>query len=183
MDQQLEDDHTLSDYNIQNESMLHLGGRLSGGMPKSLVKRSLQKNRRHLITTESCKMNFTEAFHSAAKTTNLAKVNIRAMLKTLSQEDKDEMVYFFKHGKDTFENKMSKLAHLCPEIKHMDLVIDKLNFAKEAKIEMFMDCATEQYATKKGEWDISLFKAHLALAVEEPSSASGSSALVAMDVS
>ena len=68
------------------------------------------------------------------------------------------MDYFFKRGKDTFEDKMSKLACLCPEIKHMDLVIDKLNFAKEAKIEIFMDSATGQYATKKGDWNISFLK-------------------------
>ncbi len=135
MDQQLEDSCTLSDYNIQQNNILTLLLGIKGGMPKSLVKRSLQKNRGHLITTESCKNNFTEAFHPADKTTNLAKVNIRAMLKALSQEDKNEMEHFFKHGKDTFETKMSKLAHLCPEVKHMDLVIDKLNFAKEAKIE------------------------------------------------
>ena len=106
------------------------------------------------------------------------------MLKSLSREDKNEMEHFFKHGKDTSENKLSKLACLSPEIKHMGLVIDKLNYAKEAKIEMFMDSATEQHATKKGEWDISLFKAHLALAVEETSSASGSMTLGnAMDLS
>ena len=95
------------------------------------------------------------------------------MLSSLCQEDTDEMDYFFKRGKDTFEDKMSKLACLCPEIKHMDLVIDKLNFAKEAKIEIFMDSATGQYATKKGDWNISFFKTHLAMAVEGPASASG----------
>ena len=59
----------------------------------------------------------------------------------------------------------------------MDLVIDKLNFAKEATIEMFMGSATNQYAAKKGEWNIPLFKTHLAMAIEGPSSASGSRAL------
>jgi ubiquitin len=184
-DQQLEDGCTISDYNIQNEATLLLMIRGRGGMPKSVVKRSLQKNRGHLLTTENCKKNYTEAFHSAAKTTKPTKINIKSMLKSLSQEDKDEMEHFFKHGKDTFENKLSKLACLCPEVKHMDLVIDKLNYAKQSQIEMFMDSAIEQYATKKGEWDISLFKAHLALAIEDvsSSSASGSMAVVAMDVS
>ena len=179
----LEDGRTLQDYSIKKDSTLTLGLNILGG-GKSPVRRSLMKNRGHLITTEGCKNHYTEAFLSAAKTSNLTKINIKAMLKSLSQEDKNKMEHFFKHGKCPFENKLNKLANLCPEIKHMDLVIDKLNFAKEAKIEMFMDSATEQYATNKGEWNISLFKAHLALAVEETSSASGSMALGnAMDLS
>ena len=72
-------------YNTKEDDVVRLTARLSWGGAKSIVKRSLQKNRGHLVTTGSCKTNLETAFYPAAKTTSPKKTDIKPMLSSLSQ--------------------------------------------------------------------------------------------------
>ena len=132
-----------------------------------MVKRAIVKRKADMDTKPEHQGQFESAFKATIAALNFKEVNIKAMLKNMSKDDIKEMNQYFNHGKDKFEVKMEKLADYCAEIQTIKIAQDKMEHAKVTMMNTFMDSAVQQYSKESGEWDIQLFKRHLASAADD----------------
>ena len=88
------------------------------------------------------------------------------MLGTLS---KKYLTVLIKKGsiKTPTTSKVPGLADYCAEIQTIKIAQDKMEHAKVTMMNTFMDSAVQQYSKESGEWDIQLFKRHLASAADD----------------
>ena len=154
-DQQLEDDHTLSDYNIQNESMLHLGGRLRGGVGKrGHVIKTIVKSKTADRTLPGDVNLFNNVFAHSEMINRTTSVNFLSMLKTMQHNDLKSLYEYLLHDRSKIDKKLLKLSEWCSEIKELVTVQKKIHTAIDMMTTLIVDNIQETFINSEGEFSM-----------------------------
>jgi Ubiquitin family len=125
---QLEDESTLSDYNILKESTLDMLIRGRGGAVKKTVVKKNMSDATYPTSAADAEV-FTAAFNAMTQVCSSSKLDMMGILKSMTASDLRKMLEFLEHGKETNKDKLRKLATLLPPGVCIETVLNKSFYA------------------------------------------------------
>ena len=121
-DQQLEDDHTLSDYNIQKEDTITLTLGLKGGAPKKKRKENPFLNEVPKMVQEGDLNYFEASFKTALAITKMESVDPISTIQECNLEDLERLRNHLSCGTAHLMFKLESASEVVPNIASMLLV-------------------------------------------------------------
>ncbi len=153
---ELEDDKTLSDYNIEKLSTVIMNLRLCGG-GRPIRNVILKRKEKDKTTSAADVKKYEAAYACAEKVMKYKRLDTTEVLKKMEKEDLEELLQHL-NGKATNEAKLMNIGKYTEESKIMQEVQDKLEHA----IETMKQCAAENFmesATLENKFNIDILKA------------------------
>ncbi len=112
-----------------------------------------------LETRQEDKIHFENAYVVARSSLNLENINIKAMLKDLTQEQLETIIkQMTTTSQKTFQNRVKGLFNFMKEIKVLNMVEDKVNHAQRKLKEVLEESFLVQYSKPDGRINMEKFK-------------------------
>ena len=140
-DQQLENDSTLSDYNIQKEDMLQLMLRLRGA-GKMIKTRIATKATESTSVDDRC--YYEGAWKCAVAIHTATELDLTSEFQKMNTNQLDDLYQYLKHDKTTNKKKSQKLVEFLPEHEILQKAMNKINIAIERLRSLTQDAAENE---------------------------------------
>jgi DNA gyrase/topoisomerase IV subunit A len=109
-------------------------------------------------TRQEDKIHFENAYVVALSSLNLENINIKAMLKDLTQEQLETIIkQMTTTSQKSFQHRVKNLVNFMKEIKVLDMVEDKINHAQRKLKEVLEESFLVQYSKPDGRINIDKF--------------------------
>ena len=110
-------------------------------------------------TRQEDKTHFENAYVVALSSLNLVNINIKAMLKDLTQEQLETIIkQMTTTSQKSFQHRVKALVNFMKEIKVLNMVEDKINHAQRKLKEVLEESFLVQYSKPDGRINIDKFK-------------------------
>ena len=110
-------------------------------------------------TRQEDKIHFENAYVVALSSLNLVNINIKAMLKDLTQEQLETIIkQMTTTSQKSFQHRVKALVNFMKEIKVLNMVEDKINHAQIKLKEVLEESFLVQYSKPDGRINIEKFK-------------------------
>eukprot|EP00438_Fugacium_kawagutii_P011120 Skav203191 [mRNA] locus=scaffold39:429337:430527:+ [translate_table: standard] len=127
---------------------VRVGG--AGGGKSNVKKLAMMKKRCVTATNDKDFEAFKVAFECAKSASAIASVNIPEMVKSMPDQTLSDYRDFMKHSKATVENKLMAAGDYTMEVKNMNLVADKIDFASAHMREVVFQGLLSHYGNRDG---------------------------------
>eukprot|EP00930_Biecheleria_cincta_P041502 TRINITY_DN2845_c0_g1_i1.p1 TRINITY_DN2845_c0_g1~~TRINITY_DN2845_c0_g1_i1.p1 ORF type:complete len:385 (+),score=92.42 TRINITY_DN2845_c0_g1_i1:66-1157(+) len=129
MEQWMENGLTLSDYSVEDGSVIHLVLSIVGGVGGKKVIKTIIKSKVTDKTVVADQRIFEESFVHSVRLTTLTSIDVKAALADASLEKLKEIERYIKHDRTNTDKKIPGIASFLPMLQTMEAAQCKINTA------------------------------------------------------